>query len=57
MALHGQSGVGVAGLLPLNYSTIFAWRDLEEIDIQPHEVQALLIIDKTMLYPSDEEEK
>jgi hypothetical protein len=45
------------GLLPLTYSTIADWSRLEDVDVKPHEVQALLILDRTMLYPSDEEDK
>jgi hypothetical protein len=57
IALHGRSGVGMMGLLPLTYSTIRDWAGFEDVEVRPHEVQALLIIDRTLLYPSEEEVK
>ncbi len=53
--LHGRSGVGMSGYNPLTYSTIADWARLKDVDIEPHEVDALLYLDAVMLHPGDRE--
>ncbi|HXG70341.1 MAG TPA: hypothetical protein VNJ04_06965 [Gemmatimonadaceae bacterium] len=43
------------GLLPLTYSTISDWSRLQDIPVAPHEVDALMVLDRTLLYPRPEE--
>lgn len=49
--LHGRSGGGMGGLMPLSYSELRAWAKLRDIRIRPHEVDALIRIDAVMLHP------
>lgn len=49
--LHGQSGVGLSGWLPLTHTTIRDWRENMSITLAPHEVSALLLLDRALLYP------
>lgn len=51
--LHGRSGVGMNGYNPLTYTTIADWARLKDVDISPHEVDALLYLDGAMLHPGD----
>jgi hypothetical protein len=39
------------GVAPLSVSTIDAWSRLTETDVQPHEVNALLVLDSVKLHP------
>ena len=57
LELHGRSGVGMSGLVPLTYTTIADWKELKGIDIAPHEVEALLMLDAVMTYPGEPEEE
>lgn len=43
--LIGESGVGMAGLLPLTRRAILDWRELSGIDPTPDEVDALRYLD------------
>ena len=54
--LHGQSGVGQSGWLPLTFTTIADWSKLLDINILPEEVSALMQIDRALLYPVNEGE-
>jgi hypothetical protein len=49
--------MGSSGLLPLTWTTIRDWSFVTGEEIEEHEAQALLIIDRTLLYPSDDEEE
>lgn len=51
-ALFGRSGVGMHGMAPLSYSTIADWARLMDVTVQPHEVEALLILDAIRAHPS-----
>jgi hypothetical protein len=55
--LHGRSGVGMGGLMPLSYTTIADWARLKEVDIDPHEVGALIALDAAMLAPGEPEKE
>ena len=45
LELHGRSGVGMSGLVPLTYETVAAWAKLRGVWPTPAEVTALLAID------------
>lgn len=49
--LHGRSGgLGMGGIAPLSPVTIEAWARLMDIhDLEPHEVEGLLILDAALL--------
>jgi len=49
MELHGRSGVGMSGLVPLTYEAILAWSALRGIRPTPSEVHALIAIDSALL--------
>ena len=49
MELHGRSGVGMAGLAPLTYSTIAAWSELTGAEPGPLDVEALMALDAVLL--------
>lgn len=51
--LHGRSGVGMSGLLPLTYATVFHWSQLTKQSPAPHEVLALFELDALMLHPPE----
>jgi hypothetical protein len=53
--LHGRSGLGMSGAAPLSYATIEYWAKLNDITVQPHEVQALLVLDSVYLNPGKPE--
>lgn len=53
--LVGRSGVGQFGLAPLSFTTIRHWADLKDIDVLPHEVDALIVLDGAMRDPGEEE--
>lgn len=55
--LHGRSGVDMNGLLPLTYATLSAWAALRGRRLQPHEVDALLVLDAIRLHPGEDEPK
>ena len=52
--MHGRSGVGMGGLMPLSYSTIADYSRLNDIYIAPHEVAALILLDSVMLSPGED---
>lgn len=56
MELHGRSGASMAGLLPLNYTTIDAWARMTGTDIHPLEVRALIALDGVLLSAEPEPE-
>jgi hypothetical protein len=56
MALHGRSGVGPGGLAPLSYSTLAHWSALTANRVEPYEVEALLLLDATLLAPGTADE-
>lgn len=49
--LHGRSGIGMAGIEPLTYSTIHSWAELTDQWPEPHEVEALILLDAVMRNP------
>lgn len=49
--LHGRSGVSADGLAPLSFTAIRDWAVLTEREIEPHEVQALLMMDAVRRNP------
>lgn len=49
--LYGRSGVSMDGLATLTFTTIRDWAILTDRDVEPHEVQALLLIDLTRRHP------
>lgn len=51
MQLHGRSGVGMGGLSPLSYTTIADWSRLKRVDVLPHEVEAVIILDSILFSP------
>jgi hypothetical protein len=53
--LLGRSGVGMDGAAPLGYSTVADWSRLAGIDIEPHEVDALMALDAVMRHPAEDE--
>lgn len=51
LELHGKSGVNMGGFNPLTYTTIVDWALLTGREIEPHEVDALLALDRVLLSP------
>lgn len=49
--LHGRSGVGMDGYAPLTFTAIRDWAVLTEREIEPHEVQALMVLDAVRRNP------
>ena len=49
LQLYGRSGMSMAGLLPLSYTTIAAWAELTEQWPTPREVRALIQLDGEMI--------
>ena len=41
--------------MTLSYTTIADWARLKDLDVQPHEVMALIAIDSAMLHPEEKE--
>lgn len=39
--------------MPLSYTTIADWARLKDVDVEPHEVGALIALDSAMLHPGD----
>lgn len=56
-ALHGRSGVGMAGVAPLGYTTIEAWSRLTGTQLEPYEVNALIALDAVLCSPETGEEE
>lgn len=56
MALHGRSGVSMAGINPLTFEAIEAWARLHGCAPSPLEVEGLLMLDSA-LRPSPAEDK
>jgi hypothetical protein len=52
MELYGRSGVGMAGLVPLTYTTVQHWSELTEQYPTPDEVQGLMRIDAALRSPA-----
>lgn len=56
-ALYGRSGVSEVGVAPLGYVTLESWA--RQMDVcpapQPHEVEALMLIDAALRQPGAEE--
>lgn len=49
--LHGRSGIGMTGIVPLTYTTIADWSRLTGTAVAPHEVHALLVLDAVRCHP------
>lgn len=41
--------------MPLSFPTIDAWARITGEEIRAHEAQALMLLDRTLLYPSDDD--
>jgi hypothetical protein len=54
--LHGKSGVGMNGIAPLSYATVESWSRLKGVDVMPHEIDALFLLDSVMIYPGNPDE-
>lgn len=54
--LYGRSGVGFSAVNPLSYGEIEAWARLNDIDLTPEEVEALVVLDDAMRSPGYPEE-
>lgn len=52
--MYGRSGVSMDGVAPLSYTTIRDWAVLTDRAIDPHEVQALLVLDAVRRNPPKE---
>ena len=48
LELHGRSGVNMAGLNPLSYTTLMDWATLTDVDPDPLEVEALMALDAAL---------
>lgn len=54
--LHGRSGVGMAGVVPVSYREIESWQRLMDIGhLEPHEVEALVLLDMALFEAYDRE--
>lgn len=47
--LHGRSGIGMHGAAPLTYTTIRDWMALKDVAPTPLEIDALMLLDQTLL--------
>lgn len=54
--VYGRSGVGMDGFAPLSFTTIRDWAVLTGRAIEPHEVQALLLLDAIRHHPPKEQD-
>jgi hypothetical protein len=52
--LHGRSGEGLNGLLPLSPTVVRDWAFLQQIYVLPHEFDALLMLDTVRRNPPAE---
>ena len=50
--LHGRSGVGMGGVVPLTYDTVYHWAVLTGRWPRPYEVAALLTLDAIQCHPT-----
>lgn len=57
IALHGRSGLGMAGIAPLTYSTIAEWARLTGNEPDALEIEALMSLDAAMMTRSESAEK
>jgi len=55
-SLYGRSGIGFSGVAPLTYATIESWARLNDRQIEPYEVSALLVLDGVLNNPEVGEE-
>jgi hypothetical protein len=53
--LHGRSGISTHGIVPATWASIDAMARRLNVDLRPHEVQALFRLDGVMLNPPAEE--
>lgn len=51
--LHGRSGFGSVGVVPLTYPVIESWARLTRRTVQPWDVDALLALDAVLCAPGD----
>lgn len=56
-ALHGRSGVGMNGLAPLTYTTIYHYSRLMRMTLDTEDVEAVILIDGILLFPGDPEKE
>ena len=49
--LHGRSGAGQFGLVPLTWTTLHDWAETTRVRLEPLEIEALMILDNVMLHP------
>lgn len=47
----------MSGFLPLSHTTVFHWRRNMRIRVEPHEIAALLLLDRARLYVTDDDEE
>ena len=53
--LHGRSGISMAGVAPLTFTTIHRWAQLMHIGkLDPLEVEALIMLDDALFYREEE---
>jgi hypothetical protein len=52
--MHGRSGVGMGGLMPVSFTTIADYSRLKDIQFRPHEVDAIVQLDSVLLYPGED---
>ena len=45
LQLHGRSGLGFGGIAPLSHQEVEAWARLRDVAPEPHEVEALMVLD------------
>lgn len=53
--LFARSGVSADGVAPLSYTTIEAWSRLSGNEVDPHEVEALMLLDAALRNPGEED--
>ena len=49
--LYGRSGVGMNGLAPLTWESLDAWARRKNVDVLPHECDALMALDSLRRHP------
>lgn len=47
----------MTAIAPLTYTTIKAWAELMRIILQPHETEALIMLDTAFVYKDEEEDE
>lgn len=54
LELFGRSGVGESGFAPCSFETLYYWSKKKKVQVEPHEIDALILLDSIRRYPPKE---